>query len=198
MIAVVLSGVRYAGAIVPLLLAVLYIVQHVYLRTSRQVRLLGLESTAPLYTLVTESMSGLLHIRAFGWERETFVQGLSLLDTSQKPYYHMYAIQRWLTMVMDLIVVVIAITMLPIAFSIEVSATATSIALSLVSLIQLSEVLNYFVINWTLLETSLGALARLYRLFQKTPREGKPSGDVDPSWPSQGRVVINDFSAKYK
>lgn len=198
MIGVVLSGVRYAGVIVPLLLAALYAVQHVYLRTSRQVRLLSLESTAPLYTLVTESMAGLLHIRAFGWEREIFAQSLCLVDTSQKPYYHMYAIQRWLTMVMDLIVVAIAIIMLPIAFSIEVSATATSMALSLVSLIQLSEVLNYFVINWTLLETSLGALARLYRLFQTTPREDRPSSSVDPSWPSRGRVVIRDFSAKYK
>lgn len=105
------------------------------MRTSRQVRLLGLESTAPLNNLVMESLAGLLHIRAFSWERETFAQGLCLLDTSQKLGYHLYIIQRPLAMVMDLIVVVIAITMLSMAFSIEVSATTTSITLSLVSLI---------------------------------------------------------------
>ena len=195
---IIVSGVKYTGAIIPFVLAALYTVQYFYLRTSRQIRLLDIERKAPLYTQFTESAAGLLHIRAFGWEQRVFAESLELLDASQKPYYYMFVIQRWLAMVMDLIVFALAMLLLPIAFNIELSTTAAGIALSLVTLIQFSDILTLVVRDWTQLETSLGAIARLRHLFVTTPQEPDINGGVGPYWPQHGHLVMENVVAKYR
>src|ERR1700712_1748572 len=88
------------------------VIQKFYLRTSRQVRLLDLEAKSPLYTHFIESLSGLVTIRAFGWSDEFIEQNLVLLDNSQKPYYLLFCIQRWLALVLDLTVSVLAMVLM--------------------------------------------------------------------------------------
>lgn len=197
-VGVLVSGIKYAEAIIPLLLVVVYAIQHFYLRTSRQIRHLDIETKAPLYTLLTESAAGLVCIRAFGWQEQIVAEGLATLDHSQKPYYHLFSVQRWLTLVMDLLVLAIALAMLPIAFNIELSTTASGIALSLVSLIQFSDILCQFIRCWTSLETSFGALARLRQLLRTTPQESSAGGDVDPAWPHEGRVIMQNVTSRYE
>lgn len=197
-IGVLVSGVDYAGTIIPLLLAAVHIIQHIYLRTSRQVRHLDIEKKEPLYTLLTETAAGLAHIRAFGWQEDIVQEGLVVLDNSQKPYYHMFSIQRWLILVMDLLVLAIAMAILPIAFNVKLSTTASGLALSLVSLIQFSDILCAFIEYWTSLETSFGALARIRGFLQTTPQEPSTGGNVDPAWPHEGHVVMRNVTAKYE
>lgn len=55
------------AATIPILVVVGYCVQRVYLRTSRQVRLMDLEAKAPLCTHFLETMAGIVTVRAFGW-----------------------------------------------------------------------------------------------------------------------------------
>lgn len=53
--------------------------------------------------------------------------------------------------------------------------------------------------NWTQLEISLGAVARVRSLEKSTPSEG--GGEMfDPprNWPSKGRVELKDITASYK
>lgn len=61
------SAGYFAATLPPVALAV-WILQKYYLRTSRQVRLLDLEAKSPLYSHFIESLSGLVTIRAFGWQ----------------------------------------------------------------------------------------------------------------------------------
>lgn len=159
---------------------------------------MDIESKAPLYAFLTETASGLLHIRAFGWEQQCLEEGLSWLDASQKPFYHMFAIQRWLTLAMDLIVLSMAMVLLPVAFNVESSSTANSVALSLITLIYFSDSLSGIIMYWTHVETGLGALARIRNLVQTTPQETKRDGEVGPNWPESGRVEMVDVVAKYR
>ena len=197
-LAIILSGVKYTAVIVPFVLVALYAVQHYYLRTSRQMRHMDIESKAPLYTFLTETSNGLLHIRAFGWEQQTIDEGLRLLNVSQKPFYHMFTIQRWLTLVMDLIVLSVAMILLPVALNIDYSATANSLALSLVTLIYFSDSLTGLIENWTYVETGMGALGRIRNLLRTTPQEQQRDGDVEPNWPQHGHLEMTNVSAKYK
>src|SRR5512140_1164350 len=97
-------GSVYAAVSFPIVLAVLYLIQKVYLRTSRQLRLMDLEAKAPFYTLFEESLRGLVTIRAFGWQQRLEDKNHALLDRSQRPFYLLFAVQRWLTLVLDLVV----------------------------------------------------------------------------------------------
>lgn len=92
----------YIALCFPFLLAVFYYIQKYYLRTSRQLRFMDLEAKSPLYTQFIESLSGLATLRAFGWQAANQALNNELLDDSQRPVYLLYMIQRWLTLVMDL------------------------------------------------------------------------------------------------
>lgn len=89
---VIVSGASYTAVVIPFILAVLYLVQKFYLRTSRQMRFLDLEAKSPLYTHFTETLTGAETVRAFGRETAALDEHRRRLDLSQKPYYLMFCI----------------------------------------------------------------------------------------------------------
>jgi ATP-binding cassette subfamily C (CFTR/MRP) protein 1 len=70
-------------------------------------------------------------MRAFGWQQNERDLNLQLLDTSQKPFYLLFMIQRWLTLVLDIICVVLALLVTGIAVRLRevVSPGFTGVAL---------------------------------------------------------------------
>jgi ATP-binding cassette subfamily C (CFTR/MRP) protein 1 len=106
-----ISASYFAATVPPVILSV-WVLQKYYLRTSRQIRLLELEAKSPLYSHFIESLSGLVTIRAFGWAPNFQDLNLALLDVSQKPYYLLLCIQRWLALILDLIVAGLAVILM--------------------------------------------------------------------------------------
>lgn len=137
---VVLSGARYTAAILPLVLLVLYILQHFYLRTSRQMRFLDLEAKTPLYTHLTETATGLYYIRAAGLSGQVLHTGFELLDNSQKPFYYMFCIQRWLTLTTDLAALGLATALVCFAVLLRNTTSESAIGLSLATLVSLGKI----------------------------------------------------------
>ncbi|KAF2995600.1 hypothetical protein E8E14_000809 [Neopestalotiopsis sp. 37M] len=196
--AIIASGAQYIAAIIPLCFAPMYFLQKFYLRTSRQLRHLDLESKSPLYTHFTETLSGVATIRAFGWQQEFQQENLRLLDRSQKPYYLLFCIQRWLNVVMDLFVTGIAVVL--VSFAVEFTSTTSrgAIGLAMVTLIGLNTSLSRVIDSWTSMETSLGAIARLRDFIQDTPQEDSSAQSPPPkSWPSNGAIAIHGLTSTY-
>ncbi|TWU71096.1 hypothetical protein ED733_000130 [Metarhizium rileyi] len=196
----VLQGSSYFGALVPVAVAFLYALQKFYLRTSRQLRLLDLQTSAPLYTHLLETIDGLSTIRAFGWQSATTEEALRLLDQAQKPHYLLFCVQRWLTLVLDLFVAACGVVLMTFSVVLPWSASAGSIALALVNLIGLSQLLTHVISTWTTLETSLGAIARLKSFEKSTPQEPcltEQAREPPDVWPSSGSIQIKDITASY-
>ena len=101
------------------MILVLYIIQHVYLKTSRQLRLLDLEARSPLYSHFLETLTGLTTIRAFGWQGHEITTNEKFLDESQRPYYMMISIQRWLSFALDLVGAGTAVTLVALAVNLR-------------------------------------------------------------------------------
>lgn len=120
---------------IPCLTMVVYALQEVYLRTSRQLRLLDLESRAPLYSHFMETLDGLATIRAFGWQSQCDQRCQELLDTSQKPHYMLLSAQTWLNMVLDLIVAAEAIIVIALATSLQAHTDVSLVGVSLNSIL---------------------------------------------------------------
>lgn len=198
-VCVLIAGVSYAAAAIPLLIAVLYTVQIFYLRTSRQLRYLDLESKAPLYTHFTETAAGLEHIRCFGWEANAAARNVELLEYSQKPFYTMYAIQRWLTLVMDMTCLVLAVAVVTLVVKVTSVTTPAGFGLAFLNILGLSTAMTTFIERWTELETSLGAIARLKLFLKMTPVEKSESEceSVPKDWPQHGHIVMKHVSASY-
>nr|RBQ92112.1 hypothetical protein FVER53263_07622 [Fusarium verticillioides] len=196
-VGVVASGASYFGAFLPISFLALYLIQKHYLRTSRQMRLLDLEAKTPLYTQFTEITAGLATIRSFGWTNEFLDESFRMLNTSQKPFYLMFCIQRWLELVLDLFVAGMAILLVTIALRIPGTTSEGAIGLAMVNLLGLNMTLTTVIDQWTTLETSLGAIARLKSFISNTPNENK-QGEVDTpeNWP-RGRIMFDRVTASY-
>ncbi|KAI0817348.1 ABC transporter [Xylaria sp. FL0064] len=181
----------------PLFLALLWVVQRVYLPTSKRLRLLDLEAKTPLYTNFLDTLMGLPTIRAFGWLRHHQSQNDALLDESQRPSYLLAIAQQWLMLTMNVIVALVAVIL--VALGANLGSDAGSVGAGLVTLITLGGTLTQIVVAYTRLETSLGAISRLKSFGEETEREGGgKEGDIPhPAWPTQGRVQFRDVSASY-
>lgn len=188
-----------ALTIIPCLL-VLYCAQKVYLRTSRQLRFLDLEAKSPLYTMFVETLDGISTIRGLGWQRSFVAECLRRLDASQKPYYLLYCIQRWLNVVLDLLIACLAVILIALATSLRGSTDPGKLGVSLTAIMAFSQTLQEVVTSWTGLETSLGAIARTRSFEMKTPAEHQPQKPVIPSstWPVDGKIEITSLSASYE
>ncbi|KAF4629350.1 hypothetical protein G7Y89_g8798 [Cudoniella acicularis] len=192
-------GAKYVGVILPLIIGILYILQKVYLRTSRQLRLLDLETKSPLYSHSTETLSGLTTIRAFGWQEQSAEKNRRLSDNSQKPYYLLYCIQRWLNLVLDLILAGIAVVLIAFATKMRGTTNAGTLGIALVNILQFNTTLSFLIRKWTQLETSIGAVARVKVFEATTLSENRPEEiNICPlSWPSRGKIEFKDVTTSY-
>lgn len=125
----------YLIPVFPFLLIAFWLIQRFYLRTSRQVRFLDLEAKAPLYTHFIETLAGLATIRAFGWEEGFRRQNLAVLQTSQRPFFILKTIQRWLTLVLDLAISVLAVIVAVVAVQLRASINPGLLGLALVNVV---------------------------------------------------------------
>lgn len=198
-IGVLSSGASYAAAFIPFAILCLYMIQKYYLRTSRQMRFLDIEMKAPLYTQFTETLAGLATVRSFGWSEGLMRDYQKHLNTSQRPYYLMFCIQRWLQVVLNLFVAGVAVFLVSLALRVSGASSQGSIALALVNLVAFNITLTVMIEQWTQLETSLGAIARLKAFAKETPDENKPNEtEVPPvDWPSNGKIEVENVVASY-
>lgn len=189
----------YMAAAVPLIAGSLYFLQRFYLKTSRQLRLLELESKAPLLSHVIDTVHGVASIRAFGWEDSYTERMERLLSNCQKPFYLLLCIQRWLGVVLGLIVAALAVVLTALAVTLRGAggAKAGFVGVALVNMMSLSQTMAMLVVMWTNLETSLGAIARIKTFTEDTPKEPEPEGPVDAEWPKQGAVKFDNWTAGY-
>jgi ATP-binding cassette subfamily C (CFTR/MRP) protein 1 len=191
-------GSDWVAITIPGVIVGLYFIQRYYLRTSRQIRLLDLEHKSPLYQLFTETIEGLETIRCFGWQDYFNQDQLRRLNISQKPYYTLYMIQRWLNLVLDLVVCCIAVLLVGLALCVPSSSNAGALGVALSSVLSFNTSLKMLIMTWTAAETSLGSVARTRSYEMSTPSEDQEE-DLDPGkeWPS-GKVEFQNMSLAYE
>lgn len=198
------SGASSVAAAIPVCLLALYLIQKYYLRTSRQLRLLDLEAKSPLYTQFAETLAGLPTIRAFGWAPAFRADNHRRLDASQRPFYTMFCVQRWLQVVLDLFVAGVAVVLVAVALRGATTASSAAVGLAMVNLIGFNQTLAEAVDQWTRLETSLGAVARLKWFAGNTPDEDGPArhhrkhAPLPPAWPDRGAIALRNLVAAYR
>lgn len=208
------------GLSLPVCIAIVYVVQKRYLRTSRQLRRMELESQSAVYFNILETVSGIKTIRAFGWQDAMAEENSVSLDNSQRPVYLTRSLRRWLNVVLDAVVTCIAVgtVWLAVAGALVAGSPSKPIAKFTPSGGQVGVALNIILLTnttllrliqmWTNLEVSLGAVARLREATDETPQEevlleksessSYPDGQLPANWPSSGKIELSNVTASYK
>ncbi|AEO59860.1 hypothetical protein MYCTH_2308466 [Thermothelomyces thermophilus ATCC 42464] len=179
--------------------SLVWIIQKVYLRTSRQLRFLELESRAAVLSSFLESVEGLETIRSFGWLSEITDQNNKRLEDSQRPEYLLMCLQRWLNLVLDMIAATVAIGIIAAAVALRGQIQAGQVGVALNIMLVANTTLLRLIESWTSLEVSLGAIARLQALETTTPSEFDKNAIFEPprGWPTRGQVEFKGVTAVY-
>ena len=197
----ILIGVTstYAAVSFPIWFIALYFIQRFYLRTSRQLRFLDLEAKAPLYSSFTEILAGLMTVRAFGWEKALGKKTEHLLDISQRPFYLLWSVQRWLQLVLDLLVAAVAVMLMILVSQLRGTIQGASVGIALLNVVLFSQHIKLVIQYWTMLETHIGAVARIKNFTTRTDRENSSRGEIElpPNWPNQGGMIFESVYASY-
>ncbi|KAF5718138.1 multidrug resistance-associated 1 [Fusarium mundagurra] len=175
------------------------VLQRFYLRTSRQIRILELQANSPLFTQFLDTLQGLSSVRSFGWVKQFKEQHFQFLDASQRPYYLLFSIQRWLAVVLDLAVAALATILMVLIVKLRDNFEPKFVAMALLNVTSFSQYLTQLIKNYTQLETSLGAVSRTKEFCTTTDSENLPGEVVTPpeSWLSHGHVRIDKLTAAY-
>lgn len=184
----------------PVCIVAVYFVQKIYLRTSRQLRVLELENQATLFQWFLETVEGVVTIRSFGWSSAAEEKSFEVLNWSLQPRYALMCVQRWLSLVLNLIVSGIAIGLIALAVKFKGTTTGGDIGAALNLIMVTNTTLVKLVEYWASLEVSLGAIARLRNVELYTPREDLPEEDLVTyaGWPTKGEAYIADLDAGYR
>ncbi|KAH6606099.1 MRP-type ABC transporter [Trichoderma cornu-damae] len=168
----------------PVCAVAVYLIQRIYLRTSRQLRALEIENHSALYQWFLETAEGVVTIRSFGWSSAAEEKSLDALNWSLQPRYALLCVQRWLSLVLNLIG----------------TTTGGDIGVALNLIMVANTTLVRLVEAWASLEVSLGAIARLRSVQLHTPREDLPEEDLVTcaGWPTKGEVHIAALDAGYR
>ncbi|KAJ3496549.1 hypothetical protein NLG97_g2579 [Lecanicillium saksenae] len=200
-IGIIASGSKYTAPIMIFLALVIYALQFFYLRTSRQLRLLELESAADLYTHYSETSSGIHLIRSFQWQQKFLMQLSTLLDRSQRPYYTLFCCQRWLSTGLDFTAAAAALVLVSVCVLLPDEVSAGGVALALINIISFNESASFLVVSWTNLETGLGAVARIKRFCAETPCEQDDlsgASAADEHRANSGRLNFDGVTTTYQ
>jgi ATP-binding cassette subfamily C (CFTR/MRP) protein 1 len=197
--ALIAIGSSFMALSCPFLLIAIYLLQKFYLRTSRQMRFLDLEYKSPLYTHFTETLEGLSTIRVYRWQDYFIRENMKRLDTSQRPYYLLFCIQRWLNLMLQLLVGIMAVVVMAMATNLKNTTDAGRLGVSLSAVVTFNASLASLLQWWTTMETSLGAVARVKVFEEGTLSENKEEETFIPAddWPTLGFIEFKDVSASY-
>lgn len=122
------------------------------------------------------------------------------VENSQRPEFLLLCLQRWLNLVLDLLAATLATSVVAIAVAYRGRISGAQVGIALNIMLVANTTLLKLVENWTTLETSLGAIARLKTLEETTTPEGDSSQTLNPprNWPSSGHVEIKNITAAYE
>lgn len=122
------------------------------------------------------------------------------LDFHLVPLHAMLSIARWLALVLDLLVACVAVMLIALAVTLSGSSSGAQIGIALNVILATNVTVLRLVQSWTLMETSLGAVARIKNFEHDVTPEDKPEESYIPStnWPSEGTIEFCGVTAAYK
>lgn len=180
--------------------AVIYcVVQKFYIHTSRQLKRIESVTLSPLYSHFSESLAGLVTIRAFDKQQEFISQNSNKIDWNQKCTYSGIVANRWLSCRLETMASLLVLcTSMFAVFGRRGDVDPAIYGLSISYALNATVVFNYFVRMMADIETHIVAVERIqeYSKIQREPESD--SVDLDPLWPSEGKVQFENLKLRYR
>ncbi|CAH0020273.1 unnamed protein product [Clonostachys rhizophaga] len=184
----------------PLIILALGVLQSVYMGTSRQLRHLDLETKSPPVFSICRVIGWAGFHSRFGWQGPFKELLYRNLNRSQRPFYLLLVLQRWLSVSLDCLTAGFVILLGAVTITMRDQISPGFAGVALANLIGLSGSMSTVVETWTQMETSMTSIERFRDFECDVPSEtrGYSQTAAPPEWPSRGAVEIRNLTATYK
>ena len=182
------------------LAVIYYLVQRIYIGTSRQLKRNDSNSLSPIYNHFTETINGSTSIRAFGATEQFINESNQRVDNNFMCYYPSFTAQRWLNIRLEFLgcCIVFIASLFAVLSRNTLSPGIAGLAISYS--MSLTTILRLFINSMTDLETNIVSIERIVE-YTKTPTEAELFDDDNkPSleWPQMGSIKFDNYSTRYR
>ncbi|GAB5362447.1 hypothetical protein AAMO2058_000797700 [Amorphochlora amoebiformis] len=175
-----------------------------YMNASREVKRLEAMSRSPIYSLISETLGGMVPLRTYHAQERFRNRFHSNLNRNVEGFFAFICTARWLGLRLDVLTIIFTIFviyggifMLYVGFEIE----AGLIGLSLVYLVQLGDAFQWCIRQFAEFENQLVSVERILS-YVRRPTEAplkchKADVAVPQGWPNIGEVEFRYYSTRY-
>ncbi|KAJ3120372.1 hypothetical protein HK100_012825, partial [Physocladia obscura] len=210
----ILISTAIPAFLIPLvfMLAGYYALQVYYRTTALELKRLDSISRSPLLANVSESISGISTIRAYGAINRFMDKNCRLLDNNNRAYYLSLLIQRWIQLRVEALNAFLLLATVIFVILFDSSLSSGLAGLVLVYIVQATSMLSSLVSMSASLEINMNSAERVIYYIDELEKENEGgSGSflvsgcnalkpdiLDLEWPHAGRVEVSDLVLRYR
>ncbi|XP_077284669.1 multidrug resistance-associated protein 1-like [Arctopsyche grandis] len=179
---------------------VYYLVQRIYIATSRQLKREESVTRSPIYSHFGESVTGASVIRAYGIQTRFIKESEEKVDLNQICYYPSIVSNRWLAVRLETVGNIIILFAALFAVIGKDSINPGIVGLSVSYALQITQTLNWLVRMTSEVETNVVAVERIKEYVEVTT---EASWEIlqtvpAPEWPTKGHVKFDKLVMRYR
>lgn len=182
-----------------IILIVYCLVGYFYITLSRELKRYELITKLPIHQHFSETLVGVLTIRAYGVEPRFMVQNLEAIDQNNKPFFYLWVDNRWLSFRVDAVGSLVMLFSGIFVMLLVGKMDAGLAGLLLLYAIAFSDLALWIVRLYALLEMNMNSVERLQEYMDVDQEPPYEIEETKPPalWPQQGRIDVKNVSLRY-
>lgn len=200
-IGIIAANTVYGVRIILCYLLVTAILFRAYANMSNEVRSRQAKTITPVHAMISETCAGMEHIRAFSWQKLFVAEFNTKLSAAEACFYDLLLLQNQFILVLDVSILMLAAITASFAFTTHYPPNPNGVAFAFVSLLTLRDQILRFVRLKIETETHHASVERILDFINTTPTEAEPAtpiANLDPLWPSSGKIEFHKMSLRFK
>ncbi|KAF8998446.1 hypothetical protein BGZ52_010743, partial [Haplosporangium bisporale] len=189
---------------IPFILLGFVALRNLYMKSSRQVKRIESQERSPIYSHLSETLSGLISVRAFRKREEFMEEHLKTQEDHGRAFFTYLAMARWLGYRLDMVsALFLGITTVACVAARDTQQAARA-GLAMSSVISLSGDLQWAIRMSVEAAILMVSVERMMEYAAVKPEESerrlfKPDGAsvVPNGWPAEAKVTFSDMSLTY-
>ncbi|OLY83298.1 Multidrug resistance-associated protein 4 [Smittium mucronatum] len=186
---------------IPFILAIFFWLRTIYMKTSRQVKRIESVSRSPVYSLLSETLDGMITIRSYDAQDGFLTEFIETQNANSRAFFAFLGAGRWLAFRLDLVntcfAIISAFSMVGVRNKISPNLVALSMSyiLSLVGMVQwgirqsIEAEIIFISVERNIAYTEIKP--------EESPEISNSPDEIPDSWPEEGNVEIRDLSLLY-
>eukprot|EP00026_Physarum_polycephalum_P000575 Phypoly_transcript_00576.p1 GENE.Phypoly_transcript_00576~~Phypoly_transcript_00576.p1 ORF type:complete len:1455 (+),score=279.81 Phypoly_transcript_00576:408-4367(+) len=205
-IAQVITTLVIVSAITPIILSIIgpiiiiyYLLQKYYRYTSRELQRIESISRSPIFNHFSETLNGVMSIRAYGCQERMILQNMNQLDNNNKAYLTLQATNQWLGLRLDTLGNLVIFACIVFITLRKDHIAPANVGLSISYALTLTLYLNKATVQMADTETKMNSVERVLE-YTSSPQEAPAVTPNDPAghWPTEGSVKFDNFQMRYR